>query len=167
MAPNQAFKESREALLKGKASKHQRTPLEDGYQSSSEDELELEELDHVKVDSYQAARVSPWLGFVRRCGRPGLTCMLITGILLGGLILLLGVGSLWVYKGAPKDGVCQPSCCSPLSLTGRALGLTSMVSITARRHTQRVGTQLSKGRGHGWEDEPGRKGQHYHGNRMV
>lgn len=78
-----------------------------------------------------------------------MTCLVITAILLGGLILLLGVGSLWVYKSAPEDGVCQPNCSSLLSLTGRALGLASVVSITARGHIRLVGTQLSKGGGTG------------------
>jgi len=78
-----------------------------------------------------------------------MTCLVITAILLGGLILLLGVGSLWVYKSAPEDGVCQPNCSSLLSLTGRALGLASVVSITARGHIRLVGTQLSKGGGIG------------------
>ena len=58
-------------------------------------------------------------------------------------------GSLWVYKSAPEDGVCQPNCSSLLSLTGRALGLASVVSITARGHIRLVGTQLSKGGGIG------------------
>ena len=78
-----------------------------------------------------------------------MTCLLITAILLGGLIFILGVGSLWVYKSAPEDGVCQSSCSNPLSLTGRILGIASVVSSTAWGHLGLVGTQLSKGGGIG------------------
>jgi hypothetical protein len=156
MAFKQVFKESRRALLERRTRKHQRSPGE-GSQSSSEDELELDEPDYLKVDSYQAAQNSSWLGVVRTCKRPGGTCVVITAILLGGLILLFAVGSLWVYKSAPKDGVCQPSCSKLLSLTGCALGIASVVPITARRHNRLVGTQLSKGGGIGQEDEPCRE----------
>lgn len=148
MAHNQDFKESHRALLTKRARKHERSPGE-GWQSSSEDELELDELDQVKAGSHQAARKRSWLGLVRSCAKPGVTCVVITVILLGGLVLLLGVGSLWVYKSAPEDGVCQPSCSKPLSLTGRALGIASLVSITARGHNRLVGTQLPKGGGIG------------------
>lgn len=33
-------------------------------------------------------------------------CLLIAGILLAGLITILSGGAFWVYKSAPKDGVC-------------------------------------------------------------
>lgn len=149
MASSRSFRESREALLKSGAKWHRRSPTAEDWQSSSEEELELDELNNSKAESHQATRNPSWLGVLRRCGKPGLNCIVITAILLGGLILLLGVGSLWVYKSAPRDGVCQPSYNNPLSLTGRALGIASMVSITARGHVRLVGRQLSKGRGIG------------------
>ena len=46
-----------------------------------------------------------WLVGIRRCLRPRKTCLIITAILVGGVILLIGGSGVWVYKTAPIDGV--------------------------------------------------------------
>ena len=134
MASAHALEESHEALLKGRE-KHSRTSPDDDF--SSDDELELDELDDLdadkkplhrrrmvrtnrriesgarseayKADSYSASPQRSWLELIRRRLRPRMTCLLIAAILSGGLVLLLAGGSLWVYKSAPKDGVCRSS----------------------------------------------------------
>ena len=48
-----------------------------------------------------------------------------------------------------------------------ALAIASMVSFAARGYFAIVGGQLSKSRGHGWENEFGGKSKRHHRNRMV
>ncbi len=135
MASNLALRDSRKGLLEAREKAPLRTSFEAVYRSSTDDDQELDELDHLhndgtsfgkygvmrrhrrvesgapfgtyQTDKYSAPHRPSWLGMVGRCLRPRTTCMIISAILLGGLILLLGGGGLWVYKTAPEDGVCH------------------------------------------------------------
>ncbi len=137
MASTRDVHESRKGLLDGRERDRTRTSVDEAYQSSSDDDTELDELHgpdnkrqspykyvrtrrHRQVEagsdikpyegsSSQASRQQSCLRFIRRCGTPRTTYLLIIGILLGGLILLIGGGSLWIYKNAPEDGVSQSS----------------------------------------------------------
>ena len=43
---------------------------------------------------------------IRGCCWRKRVCLIITGVLLAGFIVLLSGSALWVYKTSPEDGVC-------------------------------------------------------------
>ena len=46
---------------------------------------------------------------IRACCWRRRVCLIVTGILLAGFIILISGSALWVYKTAPEDGVCALS----------------------------------------------------------
>lgn len=111
-----------------------RPSLEHAYRSDSESEDDFSDLDAAPVANqrYKNGRKWPWAARFRRIlsgERPGQSkeraqrpsprrkglrgccarwkwCLIITGIVLVGLIVVLSGASFWVYKNAPEDGVC-------------------------------------------------------------
>lgn len=134
MASGRNLQESRKDLLKARGKASPRNSLDEAYLSSTDDDEEFGELEplenngnslgesgalrrHHRVESgallgtsktniYQGSERPLVLRGLRKRLRPRLTCIIISAILLGGLSLLLGGGGVWVYKTAPKDGVC-------------------------------------------------------------
>lgn len=114
-----------------------RPSLERAYRSDSESEDDFSDLDTAPNGNHQYTngRKWPWTARFRRIiSGPGSSngnmgksrrgapprsrlreccwrrryCLIISGILLAGFITILSGGAFWVYKTAPKDGVCSP-----------------------------------------------------------
>ena len=130
MSNSQDVGASRKGLLRGRRSTALRPSLDDAYRTSSELGEELDELDLLDESANGTKREN---GLSRRRGKKhtyeGLTalkrtshsrlrsigkglrprswktCLMVTAILVGGLIVLLFSGGYFVYRNAPKDGV--------------------------------------------------------------
>lgn len=124
---------SSDALLKGVGKGNRRNSAEEAFQPSSDEEYDSDALDYLPATSNsvhngiasqryrlvgprtkstahgahssRSSRKQSWLRLSQRWARPRTACFLVAVILLAGLFLVLGAGSLWVYKTAPKDGV--------------------------------------------------------------
>lgn len=145
-----------------------RPSLERAYRSDSGSEDEFSDLDVAPAGNpqYTNRRKWPWTARFRRiisgeepnsehAGKarrrsppPGRTrgwcwrrryCLIIAGILLAGLITLLSGGAFWVYKTAPKDGVCLP----PNVGNGR-IDLCGSFRLLGTQHLKAVPCRLGK-----------------------
>lgn len=133
MADHDDLDHSRQGQLK-KNSIPLRPSVDRASRSSSELEDELDELqfDQDHAPKFRNGRRWPWVAKFRRIisgegpsypgqrkavPRPSRSsriraccwrrrvCLIVTGILLAGFIILLSGSALWVYKTAPEDGV--------------------------------------------------------------
>ncbi|KAI9697375.1 MAG: hypothetical protein M1836_004653 [Candelina mexicana] len=147
MTDRQAHNESREGLLQGKtqatsSGSRTRKAREQFYNSSSEDEGELDDLDFLHEDSLPSNGHQRWrrergeasrLGSnthgaekrprrkaqflftcLNRCLHPSRTCLMVASILFAGLIGLIFGGGAWVYNFTPTDGLSEPWYPTPL-----------------------------------------------------
>lgn len=130
MKSKEELEASQQGLLRGGSPIPLRPSLERAHRSSSEFGDELDDLDlHEELRPKKNKRSRwPWsqnqaptylnvnnpdvrpqratrMRRIRNCLWPRRTCLLVTGILLGGLVGLIAGGGVWAYKTAPYDGV--------------------------------------------------------------
>ena len=91
---------------------------------------------------------------IRACCWRRRICLIVTGILLTGVIILLSGSALWIYKTAPEDGVCYDRHSASALCTDKCVAVTSMVSSPARRYSLKLGKELSQSRSDGGADDP-------------
>lgn len=188
--------ESREGLLRAEKAAALRPSLEEACRSSLDSDEHLDELDLNADDKPWESRWGKWSKWPCLPTRPPWSTaytyqdtqnkenpsssrrrrwlarrrswLIVALILALGLSGLVGSGALWVYNSAPPDGVRRQFTIYFINLlTSVLIAITTLVSNSQRRYSQRLGRELQESISHGRENEFGRKSEYHDRDRLV